>query len=176
MPETNRPAYQQDPFDRAFIKVLHAVQKHGRCKSVSQLEEHLKIPPRTLHQVLAGNRGVPKLHRHKLQQHFVNNYDVSAQVFVNPQKEIFRHDPPELAEDEVLYGVQRNILTYGDFAQFERLQQENADLKQQLEEMKKEVKYWRELAQDTFTVVRETAQKYGHKPEQKGAKKWKVYV
>lgn len=149
MTKATSPKQKLDTFDRAFITVLTTLQKIGFCKNVAQVEDYLKIPKRTLYQVIDGNRGVPKLHRHKLLAFFTENYKVNPRVFTNVTQPVFVGEPPTLKEVEEphLKPDKTERWTMGDAMELERLRTEVADKTEMIKELKKELKYWRTLAQ-----------------------------
>lgn len=152
MAKPTKITYEQDSFDKAFIKVLYELQTLGFCKNISALEEHLDIPKRTLYEVNKGRRGVPQLHRTKIQKFFAETYGVNPRVFSNNVLPVFKHQPPTFEEVDEPFEVPedakaRNRLTAGDMLQFERMQMENAAQKDRIKELEKEVKFWRDLAQ-----------------------------
>lgn len=142
-------ASKLDTFDRAFITVLHSLQKIGFCKNVAQIEDFLQIPKRTLYQVIDGKRSLPKLHRHKVLAFFAENYKVNPKIFTNTTQPVFVAEPPTLKEVDEPYlkadGAER--WTMGDAMELERLRKEVADKNDTIKELRKELKYWRDLGQ-----------------------------
>lgn len=172
MAKPTKLTYEQDTFDKAFIKVLYELQTIGFCKNISALEEYLDIPKRTLYEVNKGRRGVPMMHRTKLQKFFSETYGVNPRVFTNHAQPTFKGAPPVLDDVEEPFtngegAKARNRLTAGDMLQFDRMQMELAALKERNKELEKEVKYWRDLAQKTLGGP----QKAAAKPAKRGNSK-----
>lgn len=164
----------QDTFDKAFINVLYQLQTLGFCKNVMLVEKHLGIPKRTLYQVLKGLRGVPLLHRHNLLKFFTENYNVNPRVFTNINAPIFKDgQPPTLEETTEPYNTKspaKNMLALGDVMELERLRKEVADKNETIKELRKELKYWRDLAQGLLPAPKgggRAAKKTGQKTGQK---------
>lgn len=165
----------QDSFDKAFIKTLHHLQKIGFCKNVAQVEKYLGIPIRTLYQVLDGKRSVPKLHRHKLMKFLIDNYQVNPKIFSNAMQPVFLGEPPTMEEQpESYFQKGSRPITMGDQVQLESLVKENVACKDQVKELKKEVRYLRSLVQKEVKAKPPRAgnkTKTGQKTGQKAPKK-----
>jgi hypothetical protein len=161
-----------DGFDKAFIKVLFELQKIGFCKNVAQIEEYLSIPKRTLYQVINGSRGIPLIHRHKIQKLFTDNYRVNPRVFVNTTAAIFDGPVPTLSditEPFVNKSDSDKRWTMGDSLELERFRKDAEVKDEQIKELKKEVKFWRDLAQKGIMAQQNAAgtkTKSGHKSGQ----------
>lgn len=124
--------YEQDTFDKAFLKVLHEVQSLGFAKNVKKLEEHLEIPYNTIYQVRNGSRGIPKPYREKVASFFVEKYDVNPKVFESTTAKVFKHNPPVLEQVDEEYQVSNKNVTSGTLAELTKLKAENQLLKAQL--------------------------------------------
>lgn len=152
-PDDKKQKYDQDAFDKAFLKVLHEVQSLGFAKNVKKLEEHLKIPFNTIYQVRNGSRGIPKQFREKVSRFFIDKYDVNPKVFENVNAKVFRHDPPVLEEVDEEYLTSDKNVTSGTLAELTKLRAENHVLKSKLED--KSVNY--SLKTDAAYATRQVA-------------------
>lgn len=173
MSKTKTSTYDQDTFDKAFINAIHELQKIGFCKNVAQLEEYLEIPKRTLYEVLKGRRGVPLLHRFKLQNFIVSTYQVNPKYFTNLVAPLWKGESPTLEEVEEPFDTKSrfpNVITMGDVVELERLRMENQGLKDRVKQLEKDLKAWRELALKAAPNSGATPQKSGPKTGQKGKK------
>jgi hypothetical protein len=144
---TKKTIVDQDTFDRATIKVIHELQKIGFCKNISQVEDYLKMGSRKLHQVLQGERHVSRTFRSVLLNFFVNNYNVNPAIFSNVTQPVFKSEPPTMEEQPEKYFSKKdtNVLSMGDYVKMERLQSQLSDCLERSKELKKEVKYLRDM-------------------------------
>lgn len=136
---------KQDNFDKAFIHVIHELQKMGHAKNIRAVEKFLKVPKQTFYQVLNGSRGIPLLHRDKILKFFTGRYNINPLFFSNQTVSIFKNDPPmfqEAAEDYIVQKkhTAKNRLTRGDMMEFEMLASENEMLREKLADRDKIIK------------------------------------
>ncbi|RYZ24810.1 MAG: hypothetical protein EOO10_19865 [Chitinophagaceae bacterium] len=173
-------APNQDNFDRAFINVLHALQKIGFCKNVAEIEKHLEFPKRTLYQVLDGSRSVPKLRRHTLLKFFTDTYHVNPRIFTNLTQPVFAGEQPTLNDVDEPYQVNtkpkggRKNITMGDVLELERLRKEMADKEQQVKDLRRDLKRCQDLVEKLVSPAKGTAgsrTKGGQSAGQKSGKK-----
>jgi hypothetical protein len=133
-PKKRQGRFEADTFDKGFVIVIDELQKIGYCKNIKKLEEFLDFPYNTLYQVLNGSRGIPLNKRDKVLKFFIGRYDINPQVFSNLTANVFKNDPPEVAENAETYvkvkdHFSNNRLTVGDMREFEMMKNEMERLK-----------------------------------------------
>jgi hypothetical protein len=121
------------------VVVVDELQRIGYCKNIKKLEEFLSFPYNTLYQVLNGSRGIPLNKRDKVLKFFIGRYDVNPQVFSNLTTNVFKNDPPMMAENAESYvkvkdHFSNNRLTLGDMREFEMMKNENERLKKTIQD------------------------------------------